>query len=572
MKTLIPTLAPLSLALALLAGPAFAADPPAAAPDSTAKTGDAAPPAPEPVKKKKGKKKAAKAAAAAAAAVDAAAKAPEPAAPATAVTAAPAADKNANLRLNFRGVPLEMVLDYLSEAAGFTIVLETPVSGKVDVWNNQPVTKTEAVNLLNTVLAKNGFTALQNGRTLTIVKSDDAKKRNIPVKAGADPEAIPRSDEIVTQIIPVRYINATQVTKDLQPLLPASATLTANEAGNSLVITDTQANIHRMAEIIKALDSSGGGIASNRVFKLQFADAKAVATVVKEVFDQSARGSSSGRSSGGGGGDPRAEFLSRITGGGGPGGGDRGSRSGSGSSSRTSAASRVVATADERSNALIVSAPEELMPIIEDLVKDLDTNVDDLTEIRVFKLQHADPVEMAEVLGNLFPDESKSNSQNQSSRFASFFGGPPGSPPGGGRSGSGGGSTESDRQKKQGKVIAVPDQRTASVIVTASHELMRQIEQMIQQLDANPAKKQKVFVYSLENADTQEVEQVLKSLFESQNASRNGRSSTSTQNSPLTTRSTTQSQNQGSSATSRGGSSSGVGGRSSGGAGGGSFP
>src|SRR3954466_14663566 len=28
------------------------------------------------------------------------------------------------LRLNFRGVPLEMVLNYLSEAAGFIIVLE----------------------------------------------------------------------------------------------------------------------------------------------------------------------------------------------------------------------------------------------------------------------------------------------------------------------------------------------------------------------------------------------------------------------------------------------------------------
>ena len=32
------------------------------------------------------------------------------------------------LRLNFRGVPLDMVLEYLSDAAGFTIVLDTPVA------------------------------------------------------------------------------------------------------------------------------------------------------------------------------------------------------------------------------------------------------------------------------------------------------------------------------------------------------------------------------------------------------------------------------------------------------------
>src|SRR5690349_10050921 len=87
-----------------------------------------------------------------------------------------------NLRLNFRGVPLDMVLNYLSEAAGFIIVLETEAKGKVDVWSNQPLTKEEAVDLLNTILNKNGYAAIRNGRTLRIVNREDAKKMNIPVK------------------------------------------------------------------------------------------------------------------------------------------------------------------------------------------------------------------------------------------------------------------------------------------------------------------------------------------------------------------------------------------------------
>src|SRR5712692_6335226 len=61
-----------------------------------------------------------------------------------------AADAGQGLRLNFRGVPLEMVLNYLSDAAGFIIVLDTKVEGKVDVWSNQPLNKDEAVDLLNT--------------------------------------------------------------------------------------------------------------------------------------------------------------------------------------------------------------------------------------------------------------------------------------------------------------------------------------------------------------------------------------------------------------------------------------
>ena len=447
------------------------------------------------------------------------------------------------LRMNFRNAPLELVLDYLSEAAGYTIVLETEIRGKVDVWNNQPVTKDEALNLLNLVLNKNGYAALQNDRILTIVTRDEAKKRNIPVKSGSDPAGIPKSDEIVTQIIPIRYINAAQLTKDLQPLLSERASLTANEAGNALVLTDSQASIHRMAEIVRALDTSVAGIATIRVFQMRFADAKTVATVIKEVFQPETGGGRGGNNNA----DPRAAFFARFSGGGGRGGEGGGGGAAAAANGRTTAASRVVAVADERSNSLVVSSPDELMATIEDLVKSVDTNVEDIMELRVFRLKHADPNEMAELLAGLFPDESRSNDSRGGgggSRF-SFFGGldAGGGRRSGGGSGAPGASAESDRAKKQSRVLAVADGRTASVIVSASRDLMKQIEQMITSLDANPAKKQKVFVYSLENADTQEVETVLKALFGSQTG-RNSRSTGAAQNNPLTTRSG-QSQSQG---------------------------
>jgi hypothetical protein len=83
-------------------------------------------------------------------------------------------------------------------------------------------------------------------------------------------------------------------------------------------------------------------------------------------------------------------------------------------------------------------------------------------------------------------------------------------------------------------VVAVADQRTSSLIVSAASELMPQIEGMVAQLDGSPAKKQKVFVYSLENADVQQVEQVVRDMFErSTTANRNNQN----QNSPLLNRS-----------------------------------
>ena len=49
---------------------------------------------------------------------------------------------------------------------------------------------------------------------------------------------------------------------------------------------------------------------------------------------------------------------------------------------------------------------------------------------------------------------------------------------------------------------------------------------MIEQLDSNPAKKMKVFVYDLKNADVQNAEEVVRNLFQSSNS----RNTSSTQN------------------------------------------
>jgi type II secretory pathway component GspD/PulD (secretin) len=86
-------------------------------------------------------------------------------------------------------------------------------------------------------------------------------------------------------------------------------------------------------------------------------------------------------------------------------------------------------------------------------------------------------------------------------------------------------------------VVAVPDPRTESIIVSASTELMPQIAQMIAQLDSSPAKKQRVYVYSLKNADVQQTTEILRGMFERSNTQGN-RNQAGNQNSVLNSRST----------------------------------
>jgi hypothetical protein len=155
------------------------------------------------------------------------------------------------------------------------------------------------------------------------------------------------------------------------------------------------------------------------------------------------------------------------------------------------------------------------MPLVEEVVKQVDVDVQDIMELRVFRLKFADAQEMSEMLVNLFPDPTTSQGSSRGQfRFGGGMGGPFGGMmrPGGMRPGGSAGD-QSTRVMQQQKVTAVPDLRTRSVVVSASRTLMPQITAMIEELDADPAMKKKVFVFSVENTDPEQVQQVIEQLF-----------------------------------------------------------
>ncbi|HVM49864.1 MAG TPA: secretin N-terminal domain-containing protein [Candidatus Acidoferrum sp.] len=419
------------------------------------------------------------------------------------------------LRVNFRGAPLNLVLDYLSDAAGFIINKETDVRGTVEVWSKEPLTKDEAVEVLNSVLKKNGCAVVRNGRILTIVAQDEVHHKDTPVVVNNNPGQAEGGDEVVTQIIPVRYANVTQLVPNLQQLLPTTATLSANESANSLILVATKTDIKRMLKIVDALDTSIASVASIRVIPLKYADAKDTATLITTLFTPQ-----TGNQPGAPGGTfGRGSLFRMLSGGGfggpgGPGGfGPPGGGSG-GSGGGGAAGAKVTAVGDDRSNSLVVSAPADLMTTIENMVKEIDQEVTDVTELRVFRLVNADASEVADQLTELFPDPTTSNNNNQGPMppFAFFRGGF------GGRGGTtSAAANSSERMKKMGRVQAVPDPRTASLIVMASKTLMPQIADMITELDSNPGRKEIVGYFDIQNADVADVYNNLQDLFQRNN-------------------------------------------------------
>jgi type II secretory pathway component GspD/PulD (secretin) len=327
----------------------------------------------------------------------------------------PATGTNADeLRLNFRNAPLEMVLNYLSDAAGFIIVLDTKVNGNVSVISSHPMTRDEAVDLLNSVLNKNGYAAIRSGRTLTIVDKNDAKTREIPVKTGNNPDEIPRNAEIVTQIIPIRFVEARQLVSDLTSFVSPQATVVANEAGNSIVITDTQQNIRHLTEIIRAIDNSAQSETEIRVFHLKHASPADVASELTSIFPS---GSGSTTQSpirfGGGGGGPGG-FFARMMGGG-------GGNNDSSANDRIKKATQVSAVADSRIQSVIVTAPKDLMDQIAGMMNDLDVPSTRDQQVFVFHMNNGDPQQAAQVLQTMFQSSGTSRNGSSSSQNSALM-------------------------------------------------------------------------------------------------------------------------------------------------------
>jgi len=328
----------------------------------------------------------------------------------------PARDTSTGLRFNFRGAPLETVLNYLSEAAGFVIVLETPVRGTIDMWSAQPVSRTEAVELLNLAINANGYTATLKGRTLVVSSKEDARKRAIPIRTGNDPRQIPDNAEMVMQIIPLERIDAAQAASDLATLLPNSATVTANVDSNSLVVTDTQSNVRHIVQLLSALDGSAGSVSSMRVFQLKNSDPQEMAALINNIFGGGQSGTRSGQPQMPGfggfpgfGGGPGAAIaaMAAARGSGGPGGpGGRGSSASSSRGSRSSGGSSrgtpVVAVADPRTYSVIVSASRETLEDVDGIIRQLDASTARKQKVFVYSLEHGDVKQVESVLRNLF--------------------------------------------------------------------------------------------------------------------------------------------------------------------------
>ena len=113
--------------------------------------------------------------------------------------------------------------------------------------------------MLLTILDVNGLTAVKSGNLYRIIPREGATQASVRTVVGRELDPSRASDEILTQIVPLRYISATDAVNLLRPFVPQQGARDApGRETNLLIITDTAANIRRLLDILKLADVRGG--------------------------------------------------------------------------------------------------------------------------------------------------------------------------------------------------------------------------------------------------------------------------------------------------------------------------
>ncbi|XAM00282.1 type II secretion system secretin GspD [Phycisphaeraceae bacterium D3-23] len=375
-----------------------------------------------------------------------------------------AAVAEGELVMEFQDATLETILNYLAEEAGLIVVNEADLDERITVFNRQPISLDEAINMLNTVLFEKEFTAIRRGRLLKIVELGDARSQSIPVRFGNDPTEIGESDTMITQVIPIKYADAITIGEDVRDLINEDfASLTSNGSSNALILTDTEANVRRIVEIVSALDKSISQVTEVRVFALEFADADDTARLIEEIFE----------------GAPSIEeavgrvIQQRFSRGGRGGGGDDDDGAGTGQQGRV-----VNASPDERTNSIVVSAAPEVMESIASVIEELDSDTTSKESVLIYEVRNMQATDLEELFNSLFEDSSASQNQN--------FGGQNG---GGGRGAQvqaaqiAAAAGDSNGADLVGQVTAVANEDTNTLLVLTPEKNFARLQEILDALD-----------------------------------------------------------------------------------------
>jgi general secretion pathway protein D len=326
--------------------------------------------------------------------------------------------------IDFNNVDISLFIKFMSELTGTNFVVDNAVKGKVTIISPARISLDEAYKVFESVLEVNGFTSVRAGEIVKIIPAPEARTKNIQTLLElekANPE-----DKVVTQLIPLKYADPEEVKRLFTPLVSKNSIILAYAPANTVIITDMQSNIQRLAKILKQIDQPGIGQQIS-IIPLQNADAAKLVILLTNLFKTT--------------GAPRPQAAA-------------------------TADKQPVIVADERTNTVVILASDQDTLRIKNLVALIDKETPrGRGRINVYYCEHASAEELAKVLQEIPSQQGSAGSV-------------------GGAGGAGAGaSARAPTAVVLGKVQINADKATNSLIVMADKEDYEVMEAVIKKLD-----------------------------------------------------------------------------------------
>jgi general secretion pathway protein D len=386
-----------------------------------------------------------------------------------------------------RNADIVQVINLISELTGKSFLVDDKVRGKVTIIAPTEVTLDEAYQIFLSVLEIQGFTIVPQGPIIKIVPSRDVKDNPIPTATDTQHPFSPATESFVTQLVPLQYADANDIRGLLTPLVSKESSLLAYAPTNSLIVTDTVANINRLLKIITALDVEAPS-AIFKVVMLKFAQAEQIANALRSAVEGLPEPGAGTAAPPGAEAAPPPGVQPAAR-------GRRPAQATAGQ--RTQRGPRIIP--DARTNSLVLIATRADMNTLEDLIVKLDVRTPEgRGQIHVYYLQYANAEELAQVLTAQSGEITRTLSPTTTPTGAPPTpGGLPPPTPGGLPPPTPGGlppttsTVGTQTTRRQGVVggttplgiSIVADKPTNSLVITAPPEAYALIKEIIQKLD-----------------------------------------------------------------------------------------
>jgi len=353
----------------------------------------------------------------------------------------PAGDQ---ISLDFKDVELTDLIQTISELTGKNFLYDESVKGTVTIISPEPMSLAEAYQLFLAILNSKGYAVVQAGRANKIVSLRDAKENNLPVVSKFSDRS--RGDEFITQLVPLINVDATEMaTTVLTPLIPKTSNIIAFAPSNTLVITDSAANIDRLVKIIHELDAPTS-LDQLEILTLEYASAEEVAKIIDAILLNTT---------------PTTSRRGRRT-----------TQNVQTAGSRE--ASKIIPY--PRTNALVVLATPEDLVIVRGLVSKLDEKaVAERSNINVYYLENADAEGLATTLNEIITGIKRQATTNRANPAAAN-------------------QAAGKTPLSEGPVSITADKPTNSLVINANPEDYETLKGIIAQLDI---KRKQVYVEAL---------------------------------------------------------------------------